>query len=65
MLRSWVVEPGLAETSARWPDGIGFANLNEAYRGCDSCQDHMPSCRGMPGPGSRTGWVGEQGGRRV
>ena len=21
----------------------------------------MPQCRGMPGPGSRNGWVGEQG----
>jgi hypothetical protein len=21
----------------------------------------MPQCRGMPGPGSRSGWVGEQG----
>jgi hypothetical protein len=24
----------------------------------------MPQCRGMPGPGSRSGWVGEQGKRR-
>jgi hypothetical protein len=22
----------------------------------------MPQCRGMPGPGSGSGWVGEQGG---
>ena len=21
----------------------------------------MPQCRGIPGPGSRSGWVGEQG----
>ena len=24
------------------------------------CEDHMPQYRGMPGPGSRNGWVGEQ-----
>jgi hypothetical protein len=30
-----------------------------------SCEDTMPQYRGMPGPGSRSGWVGEQGeGRR-
>jgi hypothetical protein len=23
----------------------------------------MPQCRGMPGPGSRSGWVGEYGER--
>jgi hypothetical protein len=27
-----------------------------------SCEGSMPQCRGMPGPGSRSGWVGEQGG---
>jgi hypothetical protein len=26
-----------------------------------SCKDHMPQYRGMPGPGSGSGWVGEQG----
>ena len=26
-----------------------------------SCEVSMPQCRGMPGPGSRSGWVGEQG----
>jgi hypothetical protein len=25
----------------------------------------MPQYRGMPGPGSRSGWVGDQGGGRV
>jgi hypothetical protein len=25
-----------------------------------SCEDSMPQYRGMPGPGSRSGWVGEQ-----
>jgi hypothetical protein len=30
-----------------------------------SCEDHMPQYRGMPGPGSRSGWVGEQGRGRV
>jgi hypothetical protein len=30
-----------------------------------SCEGSMPQCRGMPGSGSRSGWVGEQreGGR--
>ena len=26
-----------------------------------SCKDSMPQYRGMPGPGSRSGWFGEQG----
>jgi hypothetical protein len=28
-------------------------------------KDHMTQYRGMPGPGSRSRWVGEQGGGRV
>ena len=31
-------------------------------RGPWSCEDHMSQYRGMPGPGSRSGWVGERGG---
>jgi hypothetical protein len=34
-------------------------------RGPWSCEDHMAQYREMPGPGSRSGWVGEQGGERV
>jgi hypothetical protein len=30
-----------------------------------SCKLYMPQYRGMPGPRSRSGWVGEQGGGRV
>jgi hypothetical protein len=30
-----------------------------------TCEDHMPQYRGMPGPGSRSWWVGEQGMGRV
>jgi hypothetical protein len=30
-----------------------------------SFEDHMPQYRGMPGTGSGSGWVGEQGGGRV
>jgi hypothetical protein len=26
-----------------------------------SCEGSMPQYRGMPGPGSGSGWVGEQG----
>ena len=26
-----------------------------------SCEGSMPQYRGIPGPGSRSGWVGEQG----
>ena len=26
-----------------------------------SCEGSMPQCRGMPGSGSGSGWVGEQG----
>ena len=31
-------------------------------RGPWSCKDSMPQYRGMPGPGSGSEWVGEQGG---
>jgi hypothetical protein len=27
-----------------------------------SCEGSMPQYRGMPGPGSESGWVGEKGG---
>ena len=37
----------------------------DGRRGPWSCEDHMPQYRGMPGPGSRSGWVGEQGRGRV
>ena len=30
-------------------------------RGPWSCEGSMLQCRGLPGPGSRCGWVGEQG----
>ena len=30
-------------------------------RGPWSCEGSMPQSRGMPGPGSGSGWVGEQG----
>ena len=30
-------------------------------RGPWSCEGFMPQCRGMPGPGFGSGWVGEQG----
>jgi hypothetical protein len=33
-------------------------------RGPWSCEDYMPHSRGMPGLGSGSGWVGEQGGIR-
>jgi hypothetical protein len=29
-------------------------------RGSWSCENSMPQFRGMPGQGSRSGWVGEQ-----
>jgi hypothetical protein len=31
-------------------------------RGPWSCEDSMPQYRGMPGPGSGSGWVGTGGG---
>jgi hypothetical protein len=31
------------------------------YRGSWYSEGLMPKCRGMPGHGSRIGWVGEQG----
>ena len=36
--------------------------LVNGRRGPWSCEDHMLQYRGMPGPGSRSGWVGERGG---
>jgi hypothetical protein len=35
--------------------------VGNGRRGPWSCEDHMPQYRGMPGPGSGSGWVGEQG----
>jgi hypothetical protein len=35
-------------------------DINER-RGPWSCEGSMPLCRGIPGEGSRSGWVGEQG----
>jgi hypothetical protein len=34
-------------------------------RGLSLVKNHMPQYRGMPGPGSGSGWVGEQGRERV
>jgi hypothetical protein len=44
----------------RWPSWISLGR--EAPW---SCKLYMPQYRGMPGPGSRNGWVGEQGEGRV
>jgi hypothetical protein len=44
---AYVAEDGLLVISGR--------------RGPRSCEGSMPQCRGMPGPGSGSGWVGEQG----
>jgi hypothetical protein len=30
-----------------------------------SCKLYMPQYKGMPGPRSGSGWIGEQGGGRV
>jgi hypothetical protein len=37
----------------------GIVNINDR-RGPWSCEGSMPQYRGMPGEGSRCGWVGEQ-----
>jgi hypothetical protein len=37
-------------------------DINER-RGSRSCDGSMPQCRGMPGQGSRSGWVRAGGGR--
>jgi hypothetical protein len=39
-------------------DGLVILN---GRRGPWYCEDHMPQYRGMPGPWSGSGWVGEQG----
>ena len=39
-------------------DGLVVIN---GRRGPWSCEGFMPQYRGMPGPGSRSGWVGQQG----
>ena len=38
-------------------------SLVGGMRGPWSCEGSMPQYRGMPGPGSRIGWVGDQGER--
>jgi hypothetical protein len=42
----------------------GLVGIN-GRRGPWSYKDYMPQYREMPGPGSRSGWVGEQGRGRV
>jgi hypothetical protein len=44
---------------------ISLIGLISGRRGAWYCKDHMPQYRGMPGPGSGSGWVGEQGRGRV
>jgi hypothetical protein len=39
--------------------------LMQCIRASRSCENHMPQYRGMSGPGSRSGWVGEHGRGRV
>jgi hypothetical protein len=48
VLAAYVAEDGLV--SHKWEER--------------SCEGSMHQCRGMPGPGSRSGWVVEQGKRR-
>ena len=53
--------------SPRVAGDLGFHLKNKDYvaingrRGPWSCEDSMPQYRGMPGPGSGSWWVGEQG----
>ena len=49
---------GLMDPVAWMEDGLW--DINER-RGPWSHEGSMPQCRGMPGPGSRSGWVDEQG----
>ena len=46
--------------SSRWPSRPSLGR--EAPW---SCKFYMPQYRGMPGPKSESGWVGEQGRKRV
>jgi hypothetical protein len=39
-------------------DGLSVIN---GRRGPWPCKGSMPQCRRIPGPGIRSGWVGEQG----
>ena len=39
---------------------MNLSDIN-GRRGPWSCEGSMSQCRGMPGPGSRSGSVGEQG----
>jgi hypothetical protein len=38
---------------------MALSDINGS-RGSWSCEGYTPQCRGMPGQGSRSGWVGEQ-----
>jgi hypothetical protein len=40
---------------------MAYLTIN-GRRGPWYCEDHMPQYRGMPGSGSGSVWVGEQGG---
>jgi hypothetical protein len=45
---------------AAYVEGMALLDIN-GRNGPWSCEGSMPQCRGMPGPGSRSGWVGEPG----
>jgi hypothetical protein len=47
-------------SSRRWPSQPSLGREAPWY-----CKLYMPQYRGTPGPRSRSGWVGEQGGGRV
>jgi len=38
------------------------SKLSKNLKGNESCKLYMPQYRGIPGPRSGSGWVGEQGG---
>jgi hypothetical protein len=44
---------------------MALLDINEKRGPPWSCEFSMPQYRGKPGPGSRSEWVGEQGGGRV
>ena len=45
---------------AAYVERMAYSIINER-RSPRSCEGSMPQNRGMPGPGSRSGWVVEQG----
>ena len=56
----WQEELSVFVANLFYIDSFRSAMKRNGRRGPWFCEGLMPQCRGMPEPGSRSGWVGEE-----